>query len=206
MIPIDYFFFPPPVANPCQYHFLIFLRIYPHLSMPLVMIQGQATTSLIRVPTLSAHNLSQPSQSLYCTWNEFPLTQILSYQLLGDEVCNFYFWPHLLNRNLYFELWTSGFILYLVQSQISKFLWNFTMTLYKYLKDIIIESKMENLNMISTEFWGRGKIVFRFYFCLTCNLTQSQDPGFRTWASLDIIILPPIAMNSQTKLSSPMEL
>lgn len=68
--------------------------------------------------------------------------------------------------------------------------------------------KMENLNMIGT-FWIlrlRVKIVLRIYFCLVCNLTQSQFPLMKMWTSLEAISLSTTATNNQTKCFSPTEL
>lgn len=74
---------PSPVANSYQHHLLIFPRVHPLFSTPTVTIQGQATSTLTRVPTWSAHSPFHPSCSLYCTRKELPRMQMWSCQLLG---------------------------------------------------------------------------------------------------------------------------
>lgn len=144
-------------TNYCQYYLLNFPRIHPLLSIPTATIQGQATASLPEVnATLSTWSATASSnQFILCT--SLRMSFHKHNVILSVAWCHFKSWkikfftrwsfnllslqPHVLNRSLYFELWTSGFMLCLVQLQISKVFWNVTMTLYKYWKGIISESK-----------------------------------------------------------------
>lgn len=148
---------PPLATNSCQYHLLNVPRIHPLLSIPTATIQGQATAYLPGVNATLSTWSATASSNQFILYISLRVSFHKHYVILSVPWCHFksckikFFirWsfnllslqPHLLNRNLYFELWTSGFILCLVQLQISKVFWNVTMTLYKYWKGIISESK-----------------------------------------------------------------